>query len=240
MLSQFAADERNRLPILLDAAADAVEAWAREGTSKAANRFNAFEMQAPALDEAGPGPGEVGGPADETGVRRTKTGWRRILGATRPSRPMTARVTVDRRGPGATIRPRPEVRSFYRSPAAEAAVHALYDEARASLPFPTEEREVDTALGRTHVLVAGPDDGPDVVALQGGNMVSPLTTAWLAPLAGRVRIWAPDTPGQPGRSQGVRPSGTARLRAVARRPARRPRPGPPGVRRLLGRGRAAA
>jgi hypothetical protein len=75
-----APDERTRLPILLDAAADAVEAWAREGTSKAANRFNAFELQAPAAAEEGPAPGEVGGPADESGVRRTKTGWRRILG----------------------------------------------------------------------------------------------------------------------------------------------------------------
>ena len=80
VLSRFAADERTRLPILLDAAADAVEAWARDGTSKAANRFNAFEMGAPAEAEEGPKPGEVGGPADDSGVRRTKTGWRRILG----------------------------------------------------------------------------------------------------------------------------------------------------------------
>jgi peptidyl-tRNA hydrolase, PTH1 family len=80
VLSKFATDERARLPILLDAAADAVEAWAREGTSRAANRFNAFELQAPAEVADGPAPGEVGGPADETGVRRTKTGWRRILG----------------------------------------------------------------------------------------------------------------------------------------------------------------
>lgn len=84
VLSKFAPDERARLPILLDAAADAVEAWAREGTSKAANRFNSFELQAPAApgesDPTAPKPGEVGGPADESGVRRTRTGWRRILG----------------------------------------------------------------------------------------------------------------------------------------------------------------
>jgi peptidyl-tRNA hydrolase, PTH1 family len=82
VLSKFAADERSRLPILLDAAADAVEAWAREGTSKAANRFNAWDLQAPAAatdGDGGPQAGEVGGPADEDGVRRTKTGWRRIL-----------------------------------------------------------------------------------------------------------------------------------------------------------------
>ena len=32
------------------------------------------------LPTPGPKPGEVGGPADEGGIRRTKTGWRRILG----------------------------------------------------------------------------------------------------------------------------------------------------------------
>jgi pimeloyl-ACP methyl ester carboxylesterase len=98
-----------------------------------------------------------------------------------------------------------EVRPFYRSAAAEAAVHALYDETRAALPFETTERTVETRLGSTHLLVAGPDGAPDVVMLQGGNVVSPLTTAWLAPLADRIRIWAPDTLGQPGRSAGVRP-----------------------------------
>ena len=48
VLSTFEVDERARLPILLDASADAVEAWAKEGTSKAANRWNSFELQAPA------------------------------------------------------------------------------------------------------------------------------------------------------------------------------------------------
>ena len=82
VLSTFAVDEKARLPILLDASADAVEAWAKEGTSKAANRWNSFELQAPAeaVDgQDGPKPGEVGGPADDKGIRRTKTGWRRIL-----------------------------------------------------------------------------------------------------------------------------------------------------------------
>ncbi len=84
VLSTFGPDEKARLPILLDAAADAVEAWARDGTSKAANRWNSFEMQAPAeadgdAVDGNPKPGEVGGPADDKGIRRTTTGWRRIL-----------------------------------------------------------------------------------------------------------------------------------------------------------------
>jgi PTH1 family peptidyl-tRNA hydrolase len=84
VLSRFTADETARLPILLDASAEAVETWVRQGTSKAANRFNAWDLQAPAAADAEddtdrPAAGEVGGPANADGVRRTKTGWRRIL-----------------------------------------------------------------------------------------------------------------------------------------------------------------
>lgn len=84
VLSRFGPEERACLPVLLDACAEAVEAWAREGTSRAANRFNAFDLQCGPAGTGeggppGPGPGEPGGPADEHGVRRTRTGWRKIL-----------------------------------------------------------------------------------------------------------------------------------------------------------------
>ena len=46
---------------LLDAAADAVEAWARDGTPKAANRFNTFELR-PADADRIAAPGEIEGP----------------------------------------------------------------------------------------------------------------------------------------------------------------------------------
>ncbi|MBF6604726.1 MAG: aminoacyl-tRNA hydrolase [Chloroflexi bacterium] len=82
VLSRFEATERPRLDELLNAAADAVENWAREGTSRAANRFNAFELR-PADDARTAPPGEVDGPPDAGGIRRTRTGWRRI----RPTTP---------------------------------------------------------------------------------------------------------------------------------------------------------
>ena len=78
VLTRFAPDERQRLDELLDAAAEAVEAWARDGTSKAANRFNTFELR-PADATRLAAPGEVDGPPDASGIRRTKTGWRRVL-----------------------------------------------------------------------------------------------------------------------------------------------------------------
>ena len=77
VLSVFRPDERQRLDELLDAAADAVEAWAREGVSKAANRFNAFQLR-PADEARTAAAGAVDGPPGPDGVRRTRTGWRRI------------------------------------------------------------------------------------------------------------------------------------------------------------------
>jgi PTH1 family peptidyl-tRNA hydrolase len=78
VLAPFEPGERERLDELLDAAADAVEEWARHGTNKAANRFNMFELRA-ADESRVAAPGEVDGPPDEQGVRRTRTGWRRVL-----------------------------------------------------------------------------------------------------------------------------------------------------------------
>jgi len=81
VLTRFEPDERQRLDELLDAAADAVEAWAREGTNKAATRFNAFELRPADQDLIAP-PGAVDGPAGPDGIRRTRTGWRKIRAKT--------------------------------------------------------------------------------------------------------------------------------------------------------------
>lgn len=77
VLSTFAPDERQRLDELLDATADAVEAWARDGTNKAANRFNAFQLRPADTARLAP-PGEIDGPPGPDGIRRTRTGWRRL------------------------------------------------------------------------------------------------------------------------------------------------------------------
>jgi len=84
VLSRFEADERARLDELLDAAADAVEAWAQEGTNKAATRFNPFDLRPADGDRVAP-PGEVDGPPDAEGIRRTKTGWRKVRPSSEPS-----------------------------------------------------------------------------------------------------------------------------------------------------------
>ena len=111
VLSRFTADERGRLPSVLDAAADAIVDWMRDGAPAAANRWNAWRLEggtgagttgggqaadrearvtgdgAPGTGAAGgnagaaePGPGEIDGPPGTDGIRRTRTGWRRVLG----------------------------------------------------------------------------------------------------------------------------------------------------------------
>ncbi|MBM4407488.1 MAG: aminoacyl-tRNA hydrolase [Chloroflexi bacterium] len=76
VLGRFAPAEIVRLDELLDEAVEGVETWAREGTSKAANRFNTFELR-PADEDRAAAPGEVDGPPGPDGIRRTRTGWRR-------------------------------------------------------------------------------------------------------------------------------------------------------------------
>lgn len=83
---------------------------------------------------------------------------------------------------------------------------ALYDEALSLLGPGCETRMVGTRLGGTHVIVAGPEDAPPLVVLQGGNFLNPLCLAWFLPLAGEYRVYAPGIIGQPGRSAQSRPS----------------------------------
>ncbi|MGH3075756.1 MAG: aminoacyl-tRNA hydrolase [Gaiellales bacterium] len=86
VLAKFSANERRELDRILDAAADAVEDWARDGAAKAANRWNAWRFDGdadgePATDDEGAQRtiGPVAPTTDADGIRRTKTGWRKLL-----------------------------------------------------------------------------------------------------------------------------------------------------------------
>jgi PTH1 family peptidyl-tRNA hydrolase len=82
VLSRFTDAERRTLDEVLDAAADAVEDWAREGPARAANRWNAWAPTAvsePARDQADVPPTSVSAPVTKDGVVRHSTGWRKLL-----------------------------------------------------------------------------------------------------------------------------------------------------------------
>jgi peptidyl-tRNA hydrolase, PTH1 family len=89
VLTRFSAASSSSSSSVLDAAASAVEDWSREGVSRAATRWNAWEVG----DDLAPG-GEgadvpaaiLGGPsepeeraADGSPIRRTERGWRKLL-----------------------------------------------------------------------------------------------------------------------------------------------------------------
>jgi PTH1 family peptidyl-tRNA hydrolase len=92
VLSRFDAAEMPLLEEVVNAAADAVEEWARSGTSTAANRWNAWR---PTTDAAAsqaavggrPGPADRATPSDpdepsgpdDQGIVRRRTGWRKLL-----------------------------------------------------------------------------------------------------------------------------------------------------------------
>jgi peptidyl-tRNA hydrolase, PTH1 family len=90
VLTRFRPDEADLVDEILNAGADAVEDWAREGVSRAATRWNAWVPRAVAVDAAAqPDPGTAGpagtsGPMrqpapDEPLIVRRGTGWRRLL-----------------------------------------------------------------------------------------------------------------------------------------------------------------
>jgi len=85
VLSRFTGTERKTLDVALDAAADAVEDWARLGPVRAANKWNAWvaeEQAGPATSGVQPvaaGDNERTVDPDDPSIVHTKTGWRRLL-----------------------------------------------------------------------------------------------------------------------------------------------------------------
>ena len=82
VLSRFGAADRKTLALVIDAAADAIEDWAREGPYRAANKWNAWspptETLAPEPADETPATDSPPQP-DADGVVRHATGWRRLL-----------------------------------------------------------------------------------------------------------------------------------------------------------------
>jgi PTH1 family peptidyl-tRNA hydrolase len=80
VLTRFSGSEKKVLDEVLDAAADAVEDWAREGAARAANKWNGWAPN-DAAPEPGPEP-KVPPQAviEDGGIVRRATGWRKLLG----------------------------------------------------------------------------------------------------------------------------------------------------------------
>lgn len=94
--------------------------------------------------------------------------------------------------------------TIYKTPAGRAAVLALYDRELSRLELRVDSRFVNTRFGRTHLLVAGPEDAPPLVVVHGANgSALPMAQA-LGRLAEQQRCVFVDVPGEPNRSSETR------------------------------------
>ncbi|APR83676.1 carboxylesterase [Minicystis rosea] len=94
--------------------------------------------------------------------------------------------------------------TIFRDAAARAVIDAAYDRFRARVPG-TTSRTVGTRLGDTHMLVAGPEEGPPLVMLHGALASAAHLLGEAGPLLDRFRIYAIDVLGQSVKGADVRP-----------------------------------
>ena len=92
----------------------------------------------------------------------------------------------------------------YRSPEHAEQVRDWCRSALGTWQAPHQSHDVETSLGRTHVVSLG-DRGPLCVYLSGTNFNAATSTVLLEALAAHFRVYAADLPGQPGLSAAERP-----------------------------------
>lgn len=76
------------------------------------------------------------------------------------------------------------------------AIRGWYDRFRSRLVVPTEEREMATSFGRTHLLVAGPEGAPPLIVVHGALASSAHVLPELGPLVETRRCFVIDVIGQ--------------------------------------------
>jgi 2-hydroxy-6-oxonona-2,4-dienedioate hydrolase len=95
--------------------------------------------------------------------------------------------------------------TIYAHPQARDSLTAGVERFRALLRVPTSSREVDTRYGRTHVLVAGPEDAPPLVVFHGAMASSAHVLSEMQPMLEKFRVYAPDILGHSPLSADARP-----------------------------------
>ena len=96
--------------------------------------------------------------------------------------------------------------TLYKSPEGYAKLEAFYEAGLAKIPVPVESRYVQTRFGQAHMLTAGPEDAPPLLLMKGMAGSAILWHQQFADFARQCRVYALDTPGQPGRSAPYPPS----------------------------------
>jgi pimeloyl-ACP methyl ester carboxylesterase len=92
----------------------------------------------------------------------------------------------------------------FRSPRAERAYLAAYEETLSLWPTPLTELTVSTPFAETHVIACGPEGGPPVVLLHATGMSSTVWFPNAGDLSGTHRTFAVDVVSEPGRTRQTR------------------------------------
>lgn len=92
----------------------------------------------------------------------------------------------------------------WKDEAGRVRLEEWYERFRRRVAVPVEGREVSTRLGPSHVLVAGPADGPTLVCLHAMRTGAAHLLSELGLLLEHFRVYAPDQPGQSVRGPQVR------------------------------------
>jgi pimeloyl-ACP methyl ester carboxylesterase len=95
---------------------------------------------------------------------------------------------------------------LYKSEEGYKVIMDWYDGVTASIPADIASRYVPTRFGRTHMLVAGPEDAPPLLLIPGIAGCAPLWRRQIPAFAEHFRVYALDIIGQPGKSDPSTPS----------------------------------
>src|SRR5690606_13757757 len=82
-----------------------------------------------------------------------------------------------------------------------AEYHAFYNKVLGRLPFPCRTTTIPTRYGRTHVTIAGNEDGEPLICLPGMSIAGPMMLEFFERHARDRLLIAPDLIGHPGRSE---------------------------------------
>lgn len=88
----------------------------------------------------------------------------------------------------------------FNSPEAKSAVLQYYDMLLAQAHVAYERLEIETRFGNTFMLAAGDKSAPPLVLLHGSSMNSVMWIRDMHVFSRSFRVYAPDMPGEPGRS----------------------------------------
>lgn len=100
----------------------------------------------------------------------------------------------------------PNSKPVFKSDAGREAIIAVYDTMLQQWPVPHEELAIPTRCGNTFIVASGDKAARPLFLLHGSSSNSAMWIGDVAEYSKRYRVYAVDVPGEPGKSDAVRPT----------------------------------